>query len=88
MLVLSFTCAHNCPARGLFTLPPELQALAAITAFAEVGRGYLRAEHDLQHWMTTVAGEANRDDACTEGQALNQYYTPSLTYRVDAAGDY
>lgn len=61
-------------------LPEELRELAAITHFAEVGRGYEAALGDLKSFLESVAnGEATASKA-----DLNAAFAPSLTYKQDS----
>jgi hypothetical protein len=73
----------------LSALPPQLQALAAITHLAEVGRGYWVAlETELMPWIADIADAANAQDARAAWANYTTAFPPSLTYAQDAATDY
>lgn len=73
----------------LSALPPHLQALAAITHIAEVGRGYWFAlETELKPWIDDIADAASAQDARAAWACYATAFPPSLTYAQDAATDY
>jgi hypothetical protein len=70
-------------------LPVRLQALAVITHFAEVGRGYSSAlAGDLYPWMEAIAGSDTAGAARHLWGQYNARFSPSLAYAVDLATEY
>jgi hypothetical protein len=70
-------------------LPPELQELAVITHFAEVGRGYGKQiiQTQLIPWMQAIVA-AGPAGAAAIWNDYNARYAPSLTYKVDVVQDW
>lgn len=70
-------------------LPVRLQALALITHFAEVGRGYASTlENELYPWMEAIAASTTTAAARHLWGQYNARFSPSLTYAVDARTEY
>lgn len=72
----------------LSDLPAPLAALALITHFAEVGRGYSSALGDLEKWIKTLS-KASDKGACAKGwRDYRSYYPPALTYKEDVSSEF
>jgi hypothetical protein len=73
----------------LGTLPDHLQALAVITHFAEVGRGYIHAvEVDLYEWIATIAQAPDAATAQSRWRSYKDSFTPSLKYDENLRRDW
>lgn len=72
----------------LTALPKQLAALALITHFAEVGRGYESALDLLEDWMKEIASGANAKTCAQIWRAYTSYYPPALTYKQDSGMDF
>jgi hypothetical protein len=72
----------------LQNLPRALQALAVITHWAEVARGYKSALAGLYAWIDEIASAGSREEARGVWAQYNERYPPSLTYKQDVAADF
>jgi hypothetical protein len=70
-------------------LEPHLQALAVITHFAEVARGYSYAvEGNLYEWIAAIAKASNAAEAKEGWSSYKNSFHPSLKYGEDKNKDY
>jgi hypothetical protein len=68
----------------LSNLPAHLQALAVITHFAEVGRGYSSSlELSLYAWIDDIAQANTKNDAIGLWYTYKDRFAPSLKYDED-----
>lgn len=72
----------------LSDLPSPLAALALITHFAEVGRGYSSALGDLESWMSALSKTSGKSACAKVWRDYRQYYPPALTYKEDGSADF
>jgi hypothetical protein len=74
---------------GLVHLPSHLRALAVITHFAEVGRGYSNAVAvDLHDWIGSIASAPDAGTARARWRSYKDAFAPSLKYDEDAKQEY
>jgi hypothetical protein len=73
---------------ALAALPRSLQALALITHWAEVARGYENALGGLYAWIDEIAAAGTKEEARALWGDFNDRYAPSLTYAKDAAQEF
>lgn len=70
-------------------LPANLLALAIITHFAEVGRGYVSAlDTHLYPWISRICSARNKSDASALWQDYKNSFPPSLTFKEDSSTDF
>lgn len=68
----------------LSELPDHLKALAVITHFAEVGRGYaISIDLKLYTWIDSIVNAASKEEAKSLWLAYNSKFPPSLKYDQD-----
>lgn len=73
---------------GLLHLPADLRALALITHWAEVGRGYGGDLGRLVDWMDQIIAAPNAAAAAALWRAVTTHFPAALTYREDTRRDY
>ena len=69
--------------KKLAELTPAMRALALITHWAEVGRGYYNSLYDLYAWIDDITAAPDRATARSLWDDVNVRYPPSLGYKVD-----
>ena len=74
--------------KRLRDLPEAMLALALITHWAEVGRGYHSSLSSLYGWIAEIAQAPDRRTARGLWADVNNRFPPALTYRDDAAVDF
>lgn len=72
----------------LSDLPSPLAALALITHFAEVGRGYSSALSDLEKWIKALSKESSKTTCAKGWRDYRSYYPPALTYKEDVSTEF
>jgi hypothetical protein len=73
---------------ALNALPTPLRALALITHWAEVARGYKTALADLYIWIEEIADATSKEEARGLWGQFNARYRPSLMYKDDIRGEF
>jgi hypothetical protein len=73
---------------ALNALAPPLKALALITHWAEVARGYGNALGGLYGWIDDIAAAKSREEARGLWGQFNDRYPPSLTYKDDVKTEF
>lgn len=75
--------------KQLTQLPLEMKALALITHWAEVGRGYSSSvAGPLYSWISEIASARTKKEASALWGAVGERFPPALTYKEDMAADF
>jgi len=84
----AFRAWYSSGTKKLTDLPPAMLALALITHWAEVGRGYSGEIAALRGWINEIANARDRATAAALWGDVNGRFSPSLTYSVDLGTEF